>query len=151
MRRQPAQHVRQRAPGVGAADEQRRHLDGLDVRPGERRALVADLAEQGKGVVAQLLLRCRRQPPPGAGAIDPIDELRQPALDIAGSDFFGGRGNPRRERGGAGRQERIERGVKFAAGFGEMCPPRECPIRSTGPVSSLSMKPITSATCCAIE
>ena len=33
----------------------------------------------------------------------------------------------------------------------ETCPPRECPIRSTGPASSFSIKAITSAVCCAIE
>ena len=33
----------------------------------------------------------------------------------------------------------------------QMCPPREWPIRSTGPVSSFSMKAITSSTCWAIE
>jgi hypothetical protein len=32
-----------------------------------------------------------------------------------------------------------------------ICPPREWPIRSTGPVSSFSRKLITSSTCCAIR
>ena len=59
------------------------------------------------------------QPRPRAGAFDRVEEQRQPALDIAGSDFLGRRRDPRCERRRSGLSCRIERGIEFAAGFGK--------------------------------
>ena len=59
-------------------------------------------------------------PLPGAGAFERVHEKRQPAVDVAGRDFFGRGREARRERGGrAGLRRGIERGVEFAAGLGQ--------------------------------
>ncbi len=167
LRCQRVQHLRQRALGVGATDEQRRRLDRLGIRFRERRARVAGLADQRGGVVAQQLLRRGRQALPGAGTFQRIHEDLEPAIDIALGDDRGGGGNPGRERRGAGlvagssvasssppgsaRISLRSKSGRRCATRNEICPPREWPIRSTGPASSFSMKPITSSTCCAIE
>ena len=121
--RQRMQHLRQRALGVGAADEQRRRLDRFRVRLGERRALVAGLADQRRGVVAQQLLRRRRQPLPGAGTFQRIDE------DLRGRRRYRPWRSPRRKprsarpaaRGRACSRDRAWRRVRRRARPGSAC------------------------------
>jgi hypothetical protein len=64
-------------------------------------------------------------PCPGAGTFDRIEEKLQAALDVAGRNFFRRRCDPRCERRGPGLRCGIERGVEFAAGFGENQPAQQ--------------------------
>ena len=78
------------------------------------------LAEQGGDVVAKLLLGRGWQPPPGAFAVDAVDEILQSALDVAFADLVDGEEHAcsqRRRRAGLDRW--IERGVEIAAGLGQ--------------------------------
>ncbi len=113
------QHPRKRAFGVGAAYEQRRCPDRFCIRLGEQRALVAHLADQRRGVVAEQLFRCRRQPPPGARPFERIQEDLQAAVDIASGDRLGRSRDHSGQPRGTGLIGRIEGGVEFTAGLGQ--------------------------------
>src|SRR3954454_18749659 len=89
MRGQRAQHPRQSAFGVAAADEQRRGLERFRFEPFVGPAIFADLPDQGVSVVTELLFWCGRQSCPGAVALNHIEESFQSALNIVRPDFLG--------------------------------------------------------------
>ena len=90
---------------------------------GERRTLVAHLADQRRGVVAQQLFRRRRQALPGAGAFQRIHEDLQAAVDVALGDHLGGSRDPcgTAARGRACRRDRAWRRVRRRVRPGSAC------------------------------
>ena len=108
-------------------------------------ALSPDLADQGEGVVAQVLLRRRRQPRPGARAFDRVQENLQRRRRYRRS-----RSSRRRPRSalpsgeGPGRQRGSSDRIELAAGLGQDQPAqqirpalrdaeRRCVRRANGP------------------
>ena len=118
---QHAPDHRQRALGVAAADQQRRRPDRLRFALRKRLAVLADLTDQRENVVAQLLLRYRRQARPGAVAVDAVDDQFERAVDIAAPDFLQRHRHPRRRPARSRRRCRfiLERRIEIAAGFGQ--------------------------------
>lgn len=81
--------------------------------------MVAHLPDQRRRVVAQQLLRRRRQALPGAATFQRIHENLQAAVDVALGDHAGGSRDHSGQRRGTGHVSRIERGIEFAAGLGQ--------------------------------
>src|SRR5215210_929015 len=115
MRRQLAQHRRQRTFGLRPANKQRRRLDRLRFGAAVGSPSFAGLPDQGESIVAELLLLSGWQTRPRAVALDHVEEKLQGAIDIAALDFLGQRRGPRRLWRWTGRRGRIERAIQFAA------------------------------------
>jgi len=119
MRGQRMQHLRQQAVGAFAPDEQCRHFDRLGVGLRKWWTIIAHLADQGGRIVAQALFHQFRQPLPVALALQRVDEIFEPALDIAGRDLVRRHRESGKQRRGAALVIGIERGIDLAAGFGK--------------------------------
>src|SRR3977135_4274832 len=83
MLRQHAPCRRQRARRIATADQQGRGPDRSRLASRKRLAVLADLSDQRKRIIPQLLFGGGRQPPPGAVAIDCVEEKPERAVDVA--------------------------------------------------------------------